>query len=97
MCGGTYLCYEGAEKVWERLRGHEDHSPVGTEDGELGAEHEASMVGGAIRTDFILFRRDHGDRAQRGRRRVVRGRRAITRPSSLSASPLSSTAWSRRS
>ena len=19
MCGGTYLCYEGAEKVWERL------------------------------------------------------------------------------
>ena len=54
MCGGTYLCYEGAEKVWERLRGHEDHSPVATEDGELGAEHEASMVGGAIRTDFIL-------------------------------------------
>ena len=54
MCGGTYLCYEGAEKVWERLRGHEDHSPVATEDGEIGAEHEASMVGGAIRTDFIL-------------------------------------------
>ena len=22
MCGGTYLCYEGAEKVWERLRPH---------------------------------------------------------------------------
>ena len=25
MVGGTYLCYEGAEKVWERLRGHDDH------------------------------------------------------------------------
>jgi uncharacterized protein len=54
MCGGTYLCYEGAEKVWERLRGHEDHPPVATESGEIGEEHEASMVGGAIRTDFIL-------------------------------------------
>ncbi len=24
MLGGTYLCYEGAEKVWERLTGHHD-------------------------------------------------------------------------
>jgi uncharacterized protein len=54
MCGGTYLCYEGAEKVWERLRGHEDHVPVATETGQTGAEDEAHMVAGAIRTDFIL-------------------------------------------
>jgi len=54
MCGGTYLCYEGAEKVWERLRGHEDHVPIATETGETGAEDEAHMVAGAIRTDFIL-------------------------------------------
>ena len=54
MCGGTYLCYEGAEKVWERLRGHEEHAPVATEQGELGKEDEDRMVVGAIRTDFIL-------------------------------------------
>jgi predicted DNA repair protein MutK len=54
MCGGTYLCYEGAEKVWERLRGHEEHVPIATETGTTGAEDEAHMVAGAIRTDFIL-------------------------------------------
>lgn len=55
MCGGTYLCYEGAEKVWERLRGHSaddaGHSPVAT---EVGHDAEQHMVSGAIRTDFIL-------------------------------------------
>jgi predicted DNA repair protein MutK len=50
MLGGTYLCYEGAEKVWERLRGHEHHELVA----ESGPEAEKIMVGGAIRTDFIL-------------------------------------------
>jgi predicted DNA repair protein MutK len=56
MCGGTYLCYEGAEKVWERLRGHPDagHAPVATETGEIGEEDEHRLVAGAIRTDFIL-------------------------------------------
>ena len=54
MCGGTYLCYEGAEKVWGRLRGHEEHAPVATETGELAADDEQHMVSGAIRTDFIL-------------------------------------------
>ena len=52
MLGGTYLCYEGAEKLWElsartpRTR----RTPVG----EQGPEHEDELVGGAIRTDFIL-------------------------------------------
>src|SRR3954466_646452 len=50
MMGGTYLCYEGAEKVWERLRGHTPHE-LAT---ELGPEAEDGMVAGAVRTDFIL-------------------------------------------
>jgi predicted DNA repair protein MutK len=54
MCGGTYLCYEGAHKIWGRLRHHEDHAPVATEKGALGEEHEKAMISGAIRTDFIL-------------------------------------------
>jgi len=54
MCGGTYLCYEGAHKIWERVRPHEEHRPVATEPGVIGEQHEASMIAGAIRTDFIL-------------------------------------------
>ena len=51
MLGATYLCYEGAEKVWGRIRGHDEHAaPVA----ERGADAEKHMVTGAIRTDFIL-------------------------------------------
>jgi uncharacterized protein len=50
MVGGAYLSYEGAEKVWERLRGHEEHH-LAVEEGP-GAE--STMVSSAIRTDFIL-------------------------------------------
>ena len=57
MCGGTYLCYEGAEKVWERLGGAH-HGPHGDDEShpasEIGPEQEKTMVTGAIRTDFIL-------------------------------------------
>ncbi|HEX5088576.1 MAG TPA: DUF808 domain-containing protein [Nocardioides sp.] len=51
MLGGTYLCYEGAEKVWEKVSGrhHDDHLAV-----EGGPEAESSLVSSAIRTDFIL-------------------------------------------
>ena len=51
MIGGSYLCYEGAEKIWGRIRGHDAHPvPVaGT-----GEDAEKEMVSGAIRTDFIL-------------------------------------------
>ena len=51
MVGGTYLCYEGAEKIWERLRGHQEHVASAT---EVGPDEERSMIAGAIRTDFIL-------------------------------------------
>jgi predicted DNA repair protein MutK len=50
MVGGTYLCYEGAEKIWGRIRGHE-HQPLAA---ESGPDAERSVVAGAIRTDFIL-------------------------------------------
>ena len=53
MLGATYLCYEGAEKVWERLAssGHDAHAaPVAAR----GEDAEKHMVTGAIRTDFIL-------------------------------------------
>lgn len=51
MLGATYLCFEGAEKVWGRIRGHDDHAtPVAA----AGEDAEKVMVSGAIRTDFIL-------------------------------------------
>lgn len=52
MLGGTYLCYEGAEKVWGKIRGHspEKSSPAV----ERGPEAEDKVVKGAITTDFIL-------------------------------------------
>ncbi len=53
MLGGTYLCFEGAEKIIATVLGHGGH------DEAAGAaagtpEHEEQMVAGAIRTDFIL-------------------------------------------
>ncbi len=54
MCGGAYLCYEGAEKIYHRVT-HRDHS----DDHELpsvaiGPDQEEQTIAGAIRTDFIL-------------------------------------------
>lgn len=53
MLGGAYLCYEGAEKVWEALAGTK-HSLAETAVELNRAEHEQKMVAGAVRTDFIL-------------------------------------------
>ena len=51
MLGATYLCYEGAEKVWGRLLGHDAHAaPTAS----VGEDAEKKMTAGAIRTDFIL-------------------------------------------
>ena len=50
MLGGTYLCYEGAEKVWVRFGGH--HDAPGS--GEEALPDEQTIVSGAVRTDFIL-------------------------------------------
>ncbi|GAA4557663.1 DUF808 domain-containing protein [Pseudonocardia xishanensis] len=55
MVGGLYLCFEGAEKIWEKLSGHE---PAPEEqNAEAAADpagHERKVVSGAVRTDFIL-------------------------------------------
>ncbi|HEX6149370.1 DUF808 domain-containing protein, partial [Nocardioides sp.] len=56
IVGGTYLAYEGAEKVWERIAGHHLEEPSAELEGqgEFTAEHEKRTIAGAIRTDFIL-------------------------------------------
>ncbi|MEF1311274.1 DUF808 domain-containing protein [Vibrio mytili] len=57
LVGGLFLCFEGAEKVLEKLFPHA-HSHDAAEDvlatGESVAEYEKRKVNGAIRTDFIL-------------------------------------------
>lgn len=53
MIGGTFLCYEGVEKIWERISGHgETEADAAHERGEVASEDEITK--GAIRTDFIL-------------------------------------------
>jgi predicted DNA repair protein MutK len=53
MLGGTYLCYEGAEKIWEVVSGHHEEGD-GLPAAAQGKDHEDVMVRGAITTDFIL-------------------------------------------
>lgn len=52
MCGGLYLAFEGAEKLWEWASGHKKEAE------EIAAERspdqEDAIVGSAVRTDFIL-------------------------------------------
>lgn len=50
MLGACYLCYEGAEKVWHKLRPHHDDHAAGEE----ALPDEDTVVSGAVRTDFIL-------------------------------------------
>jgi predicted DNA repair protein MutK len=53
MIGGTYLCFEGAEKIYEKVSGH--HAEHGEQPAAAqGPDQENVMVKGAIRTDFIL-------------------------------------------
>ncbi|MFI6428562.1 DUF808 domain-containing protein [Promicromonospora sp. NPDC050880] len=51
MVGGTYLAYEGAEKIWHKVSGHHDAEVPAT---EVSPEAEQKMIAGAIRTDLIL-------------------------------------------
>lgn len=53
LLGGSYLCFEGAEKIWHVLTNHHDHGPQ--EAKTLSAAHlEEQRVKGAVKTDFIL-------------------------------------------
>ncbi|WP_158166414.1 DUF808 domain-containing protein [Mycolicibacterium smegmatis] len=54
MVGATYLCYEGAEKVWGWFPGHHGHDAHASPTAVAGPDAEKFMVTGAIRTDFIL-------------------------------------------
>ncbi|MGO1801738.1 MAG: DUF808 domain-containing protein [Microbacteriaceae bacterium] len=47
IIGGTYLCFEGAEKVLEWFGLHHGHA-------DEGARNENKLVWGAVRTDLIL-------------------------------------------
>ncbi|MGO1543682.1 MAG: DUF808 domain-containing protein [Gulosibacter sp.] len=53
MLGGAFLCFEGAEKIWEKLRGHhvEKEEPAVS---SKGPKDEKAITSGAIRTDLIL-------------------------------------------
>ncbi|WP_447555434.1 DUF808 domain-containing protein [Vreelandella sp. EE22] len=51
MVGGTYLAFEGAEKVWHKLSGQQDDDKPAV---EKGPEAEKKIVSGAVRTDLIL-------------------------------------------
>jgi uncharacterized protein len=56
VLGGAFLCYEGAEKVWEKISPHAAHhheEVVGAAPPDPQALENA-RVAGAIRTDFIL-------------------------------------------
>ena len=53
MVGGTYLCFEGVEKIWERVSGHAEDEAAKAHDAGLVAD-EDTITSGAIRTDFIL-------------------------------------------
>lgn len=53
MVGGSYLCFEGAEKIIEMVAGH-GHGEEEVAQAASVEELEAQSVSGAVRTDFIL-------------------------------------------
>ncbi|WP_153506170.1 DUF808 domain-containing protein [Cumulibacter manganitolerans] len=53
MLGGTYLAYEGAEKVWEWISGHHEVE-ADDQPGIDSTDREKQIITGAVRTDFIL-------------------------------------------
>ena len=53
MVGGLYLCFEGAEKVMEKLGGAKHGETLGDVIEDIG-EFERDRIAGAVRTDFIL-------------------------------------------
>ncbi|HLQ79707.1 MAG TPA: DUF808 domain-containing protein [Brachybacterium sp.] len=50
MLGGLYLSFEGAEKIWELVRGRPEQAPAAAR----GAQAEDRIVSSAVRTDLIL-------------------------------------------
>lgn len=57
MIGGTYLCYEGAEKIFEKfgwIHHHEGPEEKSDRSAEDAADAETKIVRSAITTDFVL-------------------------------------------
>lgn len=57
MVGGTYLSFEGAEKIWHALaarRGWHGHGEDAHPAAEKGPDDESSLVRNAVMTDLIL-------------------------------------------
>lgn len=56
LFGGAYLSFEGAEKVYEWIRGHEKHEVAAqeTSDPKEIVQREKTKIKSAVRTDFIL-------------------------------------------
>ncbi len=56
LFGGAYLSFEGAEKVYEWITGHEKHKVAAqeTSDPKEIVQREKTKIKSAVRTDFIL-------------------------------------------
>lgn len=54
MVGGFYLCYEGAHKIIQLLRGDRHEEELVEPQIMQGGDAEKRVVKGAVRTDFIL-------------------------------------------
>jgi len=54
MLGGSYLCFEGAEKIYHLFKPHAAYADGQTPASSDAAHLEASKVAGAVKTDFIL-------------------------------------------
>jgi len=56
MLGGLYLCYEGAEKIFEKCYPHSPHSSPELVSEEFRSPEvlEQVMISGAVKTDLIL-------------------------------------------
>ncbi|AJE47900.1 DUF808 domain-containing protein [Celeribacter indicus] len=54
MLGGSYLCFEGAEKVYHLFRPHAPHADGQRPDVGDPMHLERQKIAGAVKTDFIL-------------------------------------------
>ena len=54
MLGGTYLCFEGAEKIIEKIMPHQAHAAQEVVQPTDPEHVEQATISGAVRTDFIL-------------------------------------------
>ena len=69
MVGGAYLCYEGTEKIWEKIGPHQHGADDAGRRAGPGARGAARRRGDPH--GLHPLGGDHGDLAQRGRRRAV--------------------------